>query len=264
MTLWDAIFLGFLQGATEFLPVSSSGHLVVGQAVLGIALPGVTFEVALHGATLLSVVLVYRGRLGTLLVGLFRGRRDAWAYTGLLALGTLPAAAVGLLLRRPVEGLFEVPWVAGAALLLTGTLLWTTRRAPGIRGGRSPGVREALLMGVAQAAALVPGLSRSGTTVVVGLWLGVEATEAAAFSFLLAIPAILGAALLQVPDVLQNGTGVGGPALAVGALAAAGTGVAAIRAFVALLRSRTFHRFAPYCWALGGLFLVYLVVRGVG
>lgn len=283
MTIWDALILGLIQGATEFLPVSSSGHLMIGQALLGIRIPGVSFEVAVHVATLLSVLLVFRKKLSQLLIGVLRGDREAWRYVGLLFVATLPAVAVGLGARAAVEELFEIPMVAGFGLLVTGSFLWTAKGAmarypdrdstqdlgqdsaqgPDRNSTRNrtgkPGLKEAVLMGLAQAFAIVPGISRSGATVVTGLWLGVEAEEAAAFSFLMAIPAILGAAILQIPDLLETSS-VSVPALLAGSLVAAIAGVLAIWTFVVLLRRKSFHRFGPYCWVLGGLFLLYLVL----
>ncbi len=258
MSLWEAVLLGFLQGATEFLPVSSSGHLVLAQEMLGLRLPGVEFEIAVHLATLSAVVVVFRKRLATLLDGLWRREPGSWRYLGLLALATLPAAALGLAAEERIDALFENPRAVAWALLATGILLWSARWALG-RGPRGRvGAREATIMGLAQAAALVPGISRSGTTVVAGLWGGVDPEEAAAFSFLMSLPAVLGAALLKGPEW---GQGVGGPgwvALAVGSLTAAGVGILAIRTFVALLKSRAFHRFGPYCWVVGGGVLLFL------
>lgn len=274
MTVWEAFLLGGIQGATEFLPVSSSGHLVIGQVLMGISVPGVLFEVTLHVATLLSVLVVYRARVGRLLTGAVRRDGEAWRYLALLALATVPAGLVGVLFGGAVESLFEDPWVPGAALLVTGTFLWTARSAQRrfssrwAEGGApaAPGPRTALVMGVAQAFALVPGISRSGATVVAGLWMGIEPGEAAAFSFLMAVPAIAGAAVLEIPDLLGGGVagaggGVGVGALAWGFVVAAAVGILAIRVFVTMLRRRSFHRFGPYCWIVGLGFLVYLALR---
>ncbi|MFC1574577.1 undecaprenyl-diphosphate phosphatase [Gemmatimonadota bacterium] len=262
MTLLDALILGFIQGATEFLPVSSSGHLVMGQALLGINIPGVAFEVAVHLATLASVLLVYRRRVGDLLVGAFKLDSQAWRYLGLLILATLPAAVLGLTMGDLIEGFFEAPAVAGGALLVTGTFLWTSRWALARNPAGKPGARSALLIGLAQAFALVPGISRSGATVVAGLWLGLEAEEAAAFSFLMAIPAISGAAVLQIPELGGGSGGLGVPALLLGSGVAALVGVLAIWTFVAMLKRKAFHRFGPYCWGVGLLFLLYLFLVG--
>lgn len=250
MSTWEAGLLGILQGATEFLPVSSSGHLVVGEALLSLDLPGVAFEVALHLGTLVSVLVMYRGRLLELAGGTVRGDPRSWGYLGLLALATVPAGLVGLFLSGAVDALFDATWVTGVAFLVTGAILWSARPALA-RGGslQAPGLREAGLIGLAQAFAIIPGISRSGTTVVVGLWLGLEAREAAAFSFLMSIPAIAGAAVLRLPEAAATDSGV--VPFVVGAVLAALTGVLAIRVFVAMLEGATFHRFAIYVGGLG-------------
>jgi undecaprenyl-diphosphatase len=261
MSPWEALILGFVQGATEFLPVSSSGHLVVAQELLDVHIEGVLFEVAVHVATLVSITLVYRERIGKLLAGLVRREREAWQYAGLLVLATLPAAVLGLTFEDRLEALFDDPIVPGVAFLVTGLVLWSSRSALARDPNGHPGARVAFLIGIAQAFALVPGISRSGSTVVAALWLGVSPIEAAAFSFLMAIPAIAGAAVLQVPDVMAGPIGIGGVALAVGSVAAAVTGVVAIRTFVAMLRRRSFHQFALYVWILGSAYLGWILLR---
>jgi undecaprenyl-diphosphatase len=260
MTLFESIVLGVVQGATEFLPVSSSGHLVIFQELLGVRTAGVVFEVAVHVATLASILIVYRTRVSSLAVGALRRDAESLRYVGLLVVASGPAALVGLLARDQVEGLFENPVVPGVALLVTGLVLWSSRGPLARATGSMPGWGAALLIGVAQAFALVPGISRSGATVVAALWLGVAPREAAAFSFLMAIPAIAGAAVLQVGDLGAAG-GPTAPELALGAAFAAVTGVLAIRTFVAMLAKQSFHLFALYCWAVGALFLAYLGVR---
>ncbi len=260
MSAWESLLLGVVQGATEFLPVSSSGHLVLVQTVLGITVPGVLFEVVVHVATLVSILLVYRGRVGELAKGVVTRNSDAWEYLGLLALATVPAGVVGLMWKHRIEAMFESPVVPGVALLVTGLFLWTTRQAIGRAVADRPGVAAAALIGLAQAAALVPGISRSGATVTAALWLGVSAPEAAAFSFLMAVPAIGGAAVLQLPEIAA-GAGPGALPLVVGGIAAAVTGVAAIRTFVAMLARRSFHLFAPYCWVVGSAYLLYIALR---
>lgn len=257
MTLWEAILLGIVQGATEFLPVSSSGHLVMAQEVLDVHLAGVLFEVTVHVATLVSIALVYRERIVALVQGAFARDGEALRYLGLLAVATVPAGLLGVLAKDRIEALFENPYAPGIALLVTGGVLWSSRAAVERAGGARPGWRVALLIGVAQAFALVPGISRSGSTVVAALWLGMEAREAAAFSFLMALPAIGGAAVLQIPD-LAAATEIPWAGLCAGGVAAAVTGVLAIRTFVAMLGRKAFHWFAPYCWIAGVAFLAWL------
>jgi undecaprenyl-diphosphatase len=259
LNLLEAFLLGLVQGATEFLPVSSSGHLVIGQELLGLAMPGILFEVVVHLATLLSVVYVYRGRLRELALGTLVERdADAWRYLGLLLAGTAPVAFVGLVFGDHVESLFARPAAVGLALLITGTVLLTSRWA--LRRDLAPefGLRIALLIGLAQCLALVPGISRSGITVVTALWLGVAPVQAAAFSFLLSIPAIGGAAVLQAPKLVEAGPGLGTLPLLCAFGVAALTGVLAIRLFVRMLAKRSFPAFAWYCWAVGILFLAWL------
>lgn len=260
MTVWESLILGIVQGATEFLPVSSSGHLVIVQTLLGIRMQGVLFEVALHVATLVSILMVYRSRVTSLAGGLVSRDPDAVQYVSLLVVATIPAALLGLFAKDFIEGLFDKPATPGVALIVTGAFLWTSRSALKRAVSERPGWWAALLIGMAQACALVPGISRAGATVVAALWLGIRAREAAAFSFLMAVPAIAGAAVLQLPEVQGGLAEIGVVPLLVGSVAAGVTGVLAIRTFVAVLARESFHFFAPYCWAVGAAFLVYLSV----
>lgn len=255
MSFVEAVWLGVVQGLTEFLPVSSSGHLVLAQAWLGVATGGIVFEVAVHAATLLAVVVFYRGRLLELVRGAFLGRPDAWTYAGKLALGTVPAGAAGLLGRAFFEAQFERPAVASVCLIVTGLLLWTTRRTLAWARAEEPSWWAAWWIGCAQAFAIFPGISRSGATVVTALALGVAPVGAAAFSFLLSIPAILGAVVLELPDLAASDPDAR-LAIAAGSAAALASGLVALALFVRLLRGGHFHRFAYYVWALGIVTLV--------
>ena len=258
MSWYEALLLGFVQGATEFLPVSSSGHLVMGQALLDVQVPGAGLEVALHAATLLSILIVYRSRLGALATGVVRGDRAQLGYAGLLILASVPAAIAGLGFGGFFESLFDRPAVTAVALILTGGVVWTAKRALAREPTSGIGPASALVMGLAQAVAIVPGISRSGSTVVAALWRGVNPSEAAAFSFLMSLPAVGGAALLKLPEAVSSG-GVAPPALLLSAAAACVTGVAAIRIFRAMLANRSFHVFAPYLWIAGALFLWFAI-----
>jgi len=260
VTTLEAIVLGLVQGVTEFLPVSSSGHLVMAQELLHVVTPGIVFEIVVHVATLVSILVAYRTRVGGLALGAVRRDRAALRYIGLVVVATIPAGVVGVLFGDAVEALFESPVVPGVALLVTGAFLWSSRGPLRRTEHVAPGWRIAALVGLAQAVALVPGISRSGTTVVAALWLGLEAREAAAFSFMMAIPAIGGAAVLALPD-LAGGGGPGVGALAVGGAVAAVSGVLAIRTLVAMLARKSFPTFALYCWVAGGAFLAYLALR---
>jgi undecaprenyl-diphosphatase len=260
MSVFDAALLGLVQGLSEFLPISSSGHLVMAQWLLDVPAPGIVVEVVLHIATLLSVAIVYRAAIGRLAAGAVRGDREQLRYLGLLALASVPAAIVGLGFEESIEAAFDRPALTGILLLVTGAVLWSTR-------GRSDGtadvsVGRAVAMGVAQAFAILPGISRSGTTIATGLWAKVDAERAAQFSFLMSLPAVGGAALLKMPDIGRSFGGADATPLAVGFVVSLIAGVAAIKGLVWLVRRRAFHTFALYVWPVGLLFL--LLVRGGG
>jgi undecaprenyl-diphosphatase len=260
MSELEALFLGLVQGLTEFLPVSSSGHLVIAQALLGIRQSGLLFEVSLHLATLASVLIVYRRRVGELVVGAVRRDAAALAYVGKLALATMPVVGAVLAFGYFFEAQFEAPEVAGACLLVTGGLLWTTRRTIHDGGAAEPGWGAAFLIGCAQVIALFPGISRSGTTVVAALALGVAPAAAAEFSFLMSVFAIGGAAVRAFPELSQVPSGEL-PPLLLGALIALVSGIAAIWLFVRLLRGGIFYRFAYYTWGAGAVVLFWAFLR---
>lgn len=255
MSYFDAIILGLVQGLTEFLPVSSSGHLVMAQTFLGVPSPGVFLEVALHVATLLSVMVVYRKKLADLVVGTLRRDPDALRYVAMLALATLPVAVIGFLFEDAIEAAFDTPYVTGFMLLVTGFLLYSTTWGGEERPHDQPTVRHALGMGFAQCLALLPGISRSGSTIATGLWTGLRGERAAEFSFLMSLPAIAGAAILKSGDI--GSAAIGGP-LVVGFVVALVAGVAAIKSLVWLVKRQGFHHFAWYVWAVGLFFLGYL------
>ncbi len=257
MSFIEALVLGIVQGLTEFLPVSSSGHLVLGQALLGIAHPGVVFEVTVHLATLCAVLWVYRRRVGSLALGALRGDRPSWLYIGLLAVASVPAGLVGVLARDWFESAFGRPVFAAVLLVVSGFIVYSVRLTLPRAKDSSPSARQAAWIGIAQAAAILPGISRSGATVAMGTWRGVQAVAAAEFSFLLSVPAILGAGLLQLADAGRGGPG--SVALGAGFAAALVAGVAAIRLFVRMLEAGVFHRFAWYCWATGSAYLIAAV-----
>jgi len=260
MTWWEGLVLGLVQGLTEFLPVSSSGHLVLTSTAFGVDTPGVLVEVVLHVGTLLAVVLVYWRRLLALVDGAVRGRREAWIYLGLLALATIPAGLVGLLLKDFFERAFDSLFLVGVDFLVTGTILWSTRTRMTGAASERPSPVGAFGIGVAQAFAILPGISRSGTTVTAAVWMGIDPVRAAEFSFLMALPAIAGAAVLQLGDLDAGMAGLSSGPLVVGFLSSLVAGVLAIRFLLLLLRRRAFHRFAPYLWTLGTLTVAWALL----
>lgn len=305
MSVWEAVVLGIIQGLTEFFPVSSSGHLVIAGSLLGLEIPGILFEVAVHVATLVSVLIVYRARIWELLLGMVgRARESSWPYLLKIVLATIPAVIVGFTLKDWFEARFDDPIFAGTMILVTGSFVWSSRWARGmakpwpydwlpllVAAGlaawagtivpflavlgieallfavsrmtapkevhQEPTWGGALLMGIAQAMAILPGISRSGSTVITGLWRRIDPVKAAEFSFLMSIPAIAGAAVLMLPDIGEAGQQVGMVPLLAGGLAAGLSGILAITVFVALLRRQNFYVFAYYCWAAAGLFLIW-------
>lgn len=249
MTWWQAVILGLVQGLTEFLPVSSSGHLVLAERLARVHTPGVFVEVALHVATLGSVCVVYGRRMVELARGLVTGEGDHRGYVWLLVLATIPAALVGGLLNDVIEAAFDSLAAVGVAFLFTGVVLWSTRHLVGTRG--TPTTRSAIGIGLMQALAILPGVSRSGSTVSAALWAGITPQRAAEFSFLMAVPTIAGAALLEARDAVANAGAAGVGPLLIGCAVALVSGIWAIRFLVALLHRGRFHAFAPYCWAVG-------------
>ncbi len=256
MSMWQAALLGLIQGLTEFLPVSSSGHLVLSEALLGLELPGVTFEVIVHMATLCAVLWVYRARVTSLTTGALRGDRQAWGYIGLLFLASIPAAVAGIAGQDFFAGMFGRPAWAAFFLLVTGFIVWSIHVTAPRATKQVPGPAAALAIGLAQALAILPGISRSGSTVAAGSALGIDAVKVAEFSFLMSVPAILGAGLLQAGEIGVTADSGGTAALTVGFATALFAGVAAIHLFVKMLEHRTFHWFAVYCWIVGSAYLV--------
>lgn len=247
------ILLAVVQGLTEFLPVSSSGHLVLLQYWFGMREGNLFFVVVLHCGTLGSVLWVYRREVRRLLVL----DRMAWRYLIAIGIGTVPAIVVSLALGAKVESLFTSPFDAALALLVTAVILLSTRfiRAEGQPlpepwQPRAPGLGRALLIGTAQALAITPGISRSGATIAASLWAGLPRAEAARFSFLLSVPAIAGALVLELfKEAEPVHTGLGGLLLAAGV--AFLVGLVAIHLTARAVVARHFWKFCFYCLVLG-------------
>ncbi|MBI4501340.1 MAG: undecaprenyl-diphosphate phosphatase [Gemmatimonadetes bacterium] len=252
MNWWQGTVLGLVQGLTEFLPISSSGHLVLAEALVGVSMPGLFVEIALHVATLLAVFIVYWRRIIDLLKGAVAGNRGTWRYLGLLAVATIPAGVIGILFKDYFETSFHSLVANGVQFLVTGVILWSTRwLGTKQTGATAPSVSGALMIGFGQAVAIVPAISRSGLTVAAGMWSGLDPVLAGEFSFLMAIPVIAGAAVLELPKLSTNAVAVGTGPLMLSFLLAMISGVFAIRWLIVLLRKGSFYRFAPYCWVVG-------------
>ncbi len=250
----QAAILGLVQGLTEFLPVSSSGHLVLLQKLMGFCEPELLFDVSVHVGTLFAVIVVFRADLYAMLRGLWATDQEARQGRRLLLLviaGSIPTGIIGLTFKDTFESLFCSSTTVGVALLITGLILMATRFAPlATRGLAKTGWGRAVLIGVAQGLAITPGISRSGATIAAGLLLGLERELAARFSFVLSIPAILGALALQIKD-MEAPTQTTWAPLIVGAVVAAITGYIALKLLLKLVKGGRLHWFAYYCWALG-------------
>ena len=265
MTYWMSIVLGFIQGVAEFLPISSSGHLSIFQNWFGLEEPDNLFNVLLHFATLIAVCVVYWRDIVDMITEFFRGvaaltnrKADrgpvppARRLVMMVILGTLPLVLV-LPIEDKVEALGGSNLFVGIALLLTGVILFVSdRMAKGRKNANTATVKDALLVGCAQAIAVVPGLSRSGCTIAAGMAVGFERTFAVRFSFLLSLPAVLGATLLKVIDVAKDGVDTALlPIYLVGMVVAGVVGYFSIRLVNLLAQKNKFGKFAYYCWAMG-------------
>ena len=255
----ETLLLGVVQGATEFLPISSSAHLVIAQALLHVKSPGLVVEIILHLGTLVSVLIYFRRDIWRLAGGFFRTGSDGTASRreiGYLALATLPAVVVALTLGDAVEAAFDNVDFTGWMLLVTTFALVSTRWTSSSEGiGLSWVI--ALIMGAAQGLAILPGISRSGVTIAAGLWLGLGGKAAARFAFLMVIPAILGAGVFNLFD-LAEGASQFTPGLLSGFLAAALVGYGVIAWLMNILRRGQMHFFAGYTLLVGLMVIFWL------
>lgn len=281
MEWFEAVILGIVQGLTEFLPVSSSGHLVIGRELLGIeASEDLVFEVTVHAATVLSTIVVFRKQIWGLLRGLLRFRdrtapagtfrvNDETDYILKICLSMIPVFIVGVFFKDFVEGLFGSLWSVGVALMVTAVLLFVSDMASGPRGAsacKCPSCRngisywQAFAVGLGQAFAVAPGLSRSGTTIATGLICGVRRDVMAQFSFLMVLVPILGETFLQIVGGEIAGSSIGWLPLLLGFLSAFVSGLFACRVMIALVRKASLKWFALYCAVVGAGIIVYMFV----
>ena len=269
MTFLEAILLGILQGLTEFLPISSSGHLVLAQTFLGLKEPLVFFDVMLHVGTLAAVLVVYREAIGKLAIGgisalaapqFWREPRTTFntstelKFIWLILLGSIPTGVIAVLFKDQLESFFHEVQLVSIMLILTGLILQLPRlRKQRVESSDTSGSAlktwHAPLIGIAQGCAITPGISRSGTTISLALFFGIPAKTAAEYSFLLSIPAILGAVVLKIRDV--GDTTIPLHIVGAGMLAAFIVGYIALRFLLAVLNRGKFSLFSYYCIALG-------------
>lgn len=261
MDWFQAVILGLIQGLTEFLPVSSSGHLTIFKALFGIDTDNLVFEVAVHAATVLSTVAAFRKEILDIITGVFKFRYNAQtAYFLKICVSMIPVFIVGIFLKDYVTGIFGTGLaVVGGMLLLTAMLLLLgeylsdrqARKAvePGTTAGKTVGYRDAFIMGIAQAVAVLPGLSRSGSTISTGLMLGVSRDSVARFSFLMVLVPILGEAFLELVggDFSAVSSGISVCPLLFGSLTAFISGYIACRWMISLVRKARLRYFAVYC-----------------
>ena len=276
MSLLSAILLGLIQGVTEFLPISSSGHLAIAENLLHMSgsseVPGF-FDVLLHLGTLVAVFIAYWSDIREMVIELFYGVRDlaqrstptpappARRLILLIIVGTLPLFAV-LPIKDAVESLSGNMYFVAGALLVTGCLLFASDRVrPGRKTEKSATLLDVLLVGVAQAIATCPGISRSGTTITAGCFVGFDRRFAVRYSFLMSIPAILGANILSLKDAVTDIIWADVPVYLVGVAVAAAVGYVCIRLLKMIADTGKFGFFAYYCWAVGIVTLILTLVQ---
>ncbi len=261
MSWIEALILGLLQGLTEFLPVSSSGHLELGGILFGLQDPDAffTFNIMVHGATFMSVVVVFWKDIRNLIVNLFRFEWNAETkFTLLLLASAIPVGLVGLLFEEQIESLFEGRIVlVGIMLLVTALLLFLTRFAP--KNNKDVNLTSALIIGLAQTVAVMPGISRSGATISTALFLGIERSKAIRFSFLMVLIPVFGANFLKILKISDQATmsSMGPVPLVIGTLAAFIAGLLACRWMLGIVRKGNIAWFSIYCLAIGLTAILY-------
>ena len=252
MDLFDSICLGIIQGLTEFLPISSSGHLVLGQSVLGINQPGNEFEILVHMGTLASIIYVFFNDIKNIIFSLHT--RETKRFILFIIIGTLPAVIIGISLKETIKSFFENLFVVGVSLTFTGLILFTSSYFKSFNNRFN--YLNAFIIGLVQAIAIIPGISRSGMTISCALFLGINPKNAARFSFFLAIPVITGAGLLMALDI-NNDFHIEIPVAIGGFISSFFIGILSLKWLIGWLQNGKFHYFGVYC-LLAGLLTIYL------
>jgi undecaprenyl-diphosphatase len=261
MSIIEAIILGIIQGLTEFLPVSSSGHIELGKYFLGVeTTDNLLFSIIVHGATALSTIIVFRKDILIIVKDLFAfAWNESTQFSAKILLSMIPVGVIGVLFEDRIEALFggQITLVA-SMLLFTGVLLGFTYFAKNTSGDISFG--KAIIVGLAQAVAILPGISRSGSTIATGLLLGIDKEKMTRFSFLMVLPPIIGATLLKVKDYLgapEIASDISATALALGFLSAFVAGIIACTWMVNIVKRGKLIYFAIYCLILGAAVLIF-------
>ncbi|NLC08302.1 MAG: undecaprenyl-diphosphatase UppP [Syntrophomonadaceae bacterium] len=251
MTLAEAVLLGVVQGLTEFLPVSSSGHLVIMQHFLGFQEAPLTFDILVHLGTVLAVIAAFWTEIMNII------RRPTQRLVVMILVASVPTGLIGIFFKNIFEGFFVSLTVVAIGLLVTGILIWLAEYLSfGYKTVREMTIVDALFIGTIQGVAITPGISRSGSTIAAGLFTGLDRELAAQFSFLLSIPAILGAALLECRHLIGGQIEVDLLPLIIGPLVAAITGFMATKIVINLVKKGRLSIFSYYCWIVALLILV--------
>lgn len=277
MNIFESILLGLIQGLSEFLPISSSGHLALLQYFFGIEGESVLiFAVLLHFGTLIAVLIVYRKDIWELIIELGRAIKDIFTGKGLnvnanenrrlgymIIVATIPVVIIGLLFNDFFKEAYTNILMIGICLIITGTFLWIAeRQASGYKGIREMRFRDAVFVGVLQCIAMLPGISRSGATIVGGLFAGLNRELAVKFAFLISIPSVIGAVILETPAAIEQG--LAGELLIpviIGVVIAGISGFIAIKTMIKIVSNKKLFYFSFYTWIVGIAIVTYLIVN---
>ena len=262
MEIIDAIILGIIQGLTEFLPVSSSGHLEIAKAILGegkIAEESLLMTVVLHFATALSTIIIFRKDLKEIFVGLLQFKNnESFQFSLKIVLSMIPAALVGVFFNDEIEALFGGDLIlVGSMLLVTGLLLFLADKAKS--SDKNVGIKEAVIIGISQAIAILPGISRSGATISTSVLLGIDKEKSARFSFLMVVPLIFGKMAKDILSGEISTTDTNFLPLLVGFIFAFFTGMFACKWMIRLVKNSQLKYFAYYCFAVGGIVIAFSI-----
>lgn len=280
MDLWQVVVLSIIQGLTEFLPVSSSGHLILGSKLIGLPSPGLTFAIWVHVGTAFATVVMLRKNISWLIKGIFRPtskqeRKRCLILAGYIIAASIPAAIVGILFEDHIDTYFSSSLVASICLIVTGCILQFSKSTPSVKPTSAATklstqdfpldtvtFPKSLIVGVSQAIAIIPGISRSGTTITAGLLTGMSREDSAVFSFLLSLPAVFGAAFLDIMQAVKTQKPVFEPMALLGGTISFGVGMIALAVLFRTIRKGELYKFSHYCWIVGILGVIVSLALG--